>query len=117
MQLWQQILAAIAVGLLWGIGNPLTRQGALQLKRRQQSDPLSTDGRGWLRTMHHIRHTPLLIVPQVRSFASRERCHMLVHRQAQCQLRSRLLHYRSAALAAHALRAVYDSGAWLALMC
>jgi hypothetical protein len=68
MQLWQQSLAAIAVGLLWGISNPLTRQGALQLKRRQQSDPLllSADGRGWLRTVNHVRHTPLLILPQVR---------------------------------------------------
>ena len=65
MQLWQQLLAAIAVGLLWGISNPLTRQGALQLKRRQQLGDGEISGRGWLRTVNHVLHTPLLILPQV----------------------------------------------------
>lgn len=64
MLLWQQLLAAIGVGLLWGITNPLTRQGALQLQRRQQRGS-SADCSGWLRTLIHVLRTPLLILPQV----------------------------------------------------
>lgn len=66
MQLWQQILAAIAVGLLWGISNPLTRQGALQLKRRQRLGADSHDVCGWLCTVNHVLRTHLLVLPQVR---------------------------------------------------
>jgi hypothetical protein len=73
MHLWQQVLAAIAVGLLWGISNPLTRQGALQLQRRQQLGADRKDGRGWLRTVNHVLRTPLLILPQVRSSGVRLR--------------------------------------------
>lgn len=70
MLLWQQLLASIAVGLLWGISNPLSRQGALQLQRRQQlSSPADRGGggSGWLRTINHVLRTPLLILPQVES--------------------------------------------------
>lgn len=101
MQLWQQTLAAIAVGLLWGISNPLTRQGALQLKRRQQSDPLllSTHGRGWLRTVNHVRRTPLLILPQVRYIAyTIWTAFMLVHGQAACHERVAITRYTAGLL-------------------
>lgn len=66
MQVWQQLLASVGVGLLWGCTNPLMRQGALHLQRKQQSSAADggSGGSGIVGTINAALRTPLLILPQ-----------------------------------------------------
>lgn len=59
MQPWQQLGAAIGVGLLFGITNPLSRIGGVQASRRSQRSA------GFTGTVAAYLSTPLFAVSQV----------------------------------------------------
>mmetsp|Transcript_3809 Transcript_3809/g.10952 ORF Transcript_3809/g.10952 Transcript_3809/m.10952 type:complete len:125 (+) Transcript_3809:239-613(+) len=63
MQPWQQLGAAIGVGLLFGITNPLSRIGGVQASRRSQRSA------GFTGTVAAYLSTPLFAVSQVLGIA------------------------------------------------
>ena len=58
MDPWQQLIAALGVGLLWGCTNPITRLGCIRAHRKAA-------GAGVRGTIAAALATPLLLLPQV----------------------------------------------------